>query len=154
MSSTSRLSSNYAAATVDNVTALQPGDAVPQLEKRVSRLQSTLFCASIRFAHQVHFDDAMCRAQGWNGVILPGFLLGNWCIEAVTRMLGPTSVVRSVSFRMAAVAYPESNMKVSGSITDIASGGGVITVTCVLNVVDETDAVVTRATVSATVPLV
>ncbi|WP_189016527.1 hotdog family protein [Paenarthrobacter histidinolovorans] len=118
----------------------------------MNRVQSTLYSAAIRFAHQVHFDDELCKAQGWNGVILPGFLLGNWCLEAVTRTLGPRSVVRSVSFRLTSVAYPDTLHRISGEVVKVEDEGEWTVVTCTVTVKDLSDNVVTKATVAAAVP--
>jgi acyl dehydratase len=127
---------------------------VAGLDKCVSRVQSTLYSAAIRFAHQVHFDDELCRAQGWKGTILPGFLLGNWCLEAVTRMLGPRSVVRSVNFRLTSVAYPDTKLRVSGEVTDVEHGDEWTLVTCAMRVIDPDDTLVTKATVTVGVPTI
>ncbi|QQQ64397.1 hypothetical protein [Paenarthrobacter ureafaciens] len=134
------------------VDDLRVGSAVAPLDRCVSRVQSTLFSAAIRFAHQVHFDDELCRAQGWKGVILPGFLLGNWCLEAVTRMLGPRSVVRSVSFRLTSVAYPETKLRISGEVTKVERDAEWTLVTCAMTVVDPEDTLLTKATVTVGVP--
>lgn len=151
MSSTNRLSSDYAPAAVP-ARELEVGTDVPALERSVSRVQSTVYCASIRFAHQVHFDDDLCRAQGWKGVILPGFLMGNWCLEAVTRMLGPQSVVRAMSFRLTSVAYPDTLMRTSGAVTAVEHEAGCTVVTCAMKVVDPDGTTVTKATVTVAVP--
>ena len=151
MNATSKFVSDYTSQAIA-VSGLQPGDEVPPLDRCVSRVQSTLYSAAIRFAHQVHFDDEMCRAQGWKGVILPGFLLGNWCLEAVTRMLGPRSVVRSVSFRLTSVAYPDVKHHVSGEVSKVEQDGDWTLVTCTMAVKDPEETLVTKATVTAAVP--
>lgn len=151
MNATSKFVSDYTSHAI-TVADLQPGMAVAPLDRCVSRVQSTLYSAAIRFAHQVHFDDEMCRAQGWKGVILPGFLLGNWCLEAVTRMLGPRSVVRSVSFRLTSVAYPDAKLHISGEVTEVERDGEWTLVTCAMAVVDPDETLVTKATVTVAVP--
>lgn len=151
MNATSKFVSDYTSQAI-SVRDLKPGEAVPPLDRCVSRVQSTLYSAAIRFAHQVHFDDEMCRAQGWKGVILPGFLLGNWCLEAVTRMLGPQSVVRSVSFRLTSVAYPDVKHHISGEVTKVERDGDWTLVTCTMTVNDPDETLVTKATVTVAVP--
>lgn len=151
MKATSRFASDYSIQSGPPAD-YQPGAPLDVLERSVSRVQSTLYSAAIRFAHQVHFDDELCKAQGWNGVILPGFLLGNWCLEAVTRTLGPRSVVRSVSFRLTSVAYPDTLHRISGEVVNVESQGEWTVVTCSVTVKDSSDNVVTKATVTAAVP--
>ncbi len=151
MKATSRFASDYSIQT-EPPAGYQPGTPLGVLERSVSRVQSTLYSAAIRFAHQVHFDDELCKAQGWNGVILPGFLLGNWCLEAVTRTLGPRSVVRSVSFRLTSVAYPDTMHRISGEVLKVEGEAEWMVVTCAVSVKDSNDNVVTKATVTAAVP--
>lgn len=151
MNATSKFVSDYTSQPTP-VADIQPGMAVPPLDRCVSRVQSTLYTAAIRFAHQVHFDDEMCRAQGWKGVILPGFLLGNWCMEAVTRMLGPQSVVRSVSFRLTSVAYPDAMHHITGEVSKVEQDGDWTLVTCTMAVNDPDETLVTKATVTVAVP--
>ncbi|GGJ22078.1 hypothetical protein GCM10010052_18970 [Paenarthrobacter histidinolovorans] len=151
MKATSRFASDYSIQS-EVPAEYQPGAPLDVLERSVNRVQSTLYSAAIRFAHQVHFDDELCKAQGWNGVILPGFLLGNWCLEAVTRTLGPRSVVRSVSFRLTSVAYPDTLHRISGEVVKVEDEGEWTVVTCTVTVKDLSDNVVTKATVAAAVP--
>ncbi|BCW83990.1 hypothetical protein NicSoilE8_16630 [Arthrobacter sp. NicSoilE8] len=151
MKATSRFASDYSNQTEPSA-GYQPGTPLGVLERSVSRVQSTLYSAAIRFAHQVHFDDELCKAQGWKGVILPGFLLGNWCLEAVTRTLGPRSVVRSVSFRLTSVAYPDTLHRISGEVVKVEEEGEWMVVTCAVTVKDSSDNVVTKATVAAGIP--
>lgn len=149
MSSMSRSSS-------EQVVAAQPqlsvGDQLPTAAKSADRIQTTVFCAAVRNFHQVHFDDEMCRKQGWKTVLVPGFLMGNWCIELVTATLGPRSVVRTARFKMTAVAYVDRPLRVAGEVTGLETVGDSRIVTCKLRVLDEDDQVVTVATVSASVP--
>lgn len=151
MNATSKFVSEYTSQAI-SVRDLEPGQTVPPLDRCVSRVQSTLYTAAIRFAHQVHFDDEMCRAQGWKGVILPGFLMGNWCLEAVTRMLGARSVVRSVSFRLTSVAYPDVKHHISGEVIKVEQNDDWALVTCTMKVNDPDETLVTKATVTVAVP--
>lgn len=133
-----------------SLASLSVGDRVPAIEKTATRVQITLYCSAIRFAHQVHFDDDLCRKQGWRGVIVPGFLMGNWCLEAVTSALGPSAVVQRTSFRMTSVAYPGEVQSVSGEVTELARSGDEITVTCQMAVTDASGVIVTKGSVTAT----
>lgn len=150
MSSMSRFSSD--SFTVDK-QEIAVGDQLPTMYRSAGRIQTTVFCAAVRNFHQVHFDDAMCRRQGWKSVIVPGFLMGNWCMELVTATLGPYSIVRSVRFKMTAVAFVDCPILVVGEVTAIDNSDDRNLVTCKLRVVDEDDQVVTVATVTAEVPV-
>ncbi|MDV6244867.1 MaoC family dehydratase [Rhodococcus opacus] len=133
-------------------TDLSVGSELPVLTKSAGRIQTTVFCAAIRNFHQVHFDEELCRKQGWTTIIVPGFLMGNWCIESVTKALGGQAVVNSARFKMTAVAYIDRPLRVVGEVTKLENGGDRNIVTCKLRVVDENDQVVTVATVCASTP--
>lgn len=151
MSTTTRLHSDYQPIEI-RLDNLEVGAAVPPLRRSVTRMHSNLWCAAIRFVHQVHFDDEMCRQQGWKGAIVPGFLMGNWCIETVSRMLGPRSVVRAVSFRMTSVAYLDSALDITGEVTSVEQMDGQLVVTCAMQVSDEDGQVVTKGRVTVAAP--
>ncbi|UZG60216.1 hotdog family protein [Rhodococcus opacus] len=131
---------------------LSVGSELPVLTKSAGRIQTTVFCAAIRNFHQVHFDEQMCHKQGWTTIIVPGFLMGNWCIESVTKALGAQSLVQSARFKMTSVAYVDRPLKVVGEVAKLENRGDRTIVTCKLRVVDEYDQVVTVATVVASTP--
>lgn len=152
MSTTTRSRSDYGPAAIE-LSKLETGAMVPPMRRTVTRLHSNLWCAAVRFVHQVHFDDEMCRQQGWKGVIVPGFLMGNWCLEAVCRMLGPRSVARAISFRMTSVAYLDSPLDVTGEVTAVENVDGEVLVTCAMRVTDEDGQVVTKGSVVVAAPM-
>ena len=96
--------SSYCSEPSLSVADARPGKRLARLTKRPTHVDVVLFCAAIRNFHRFHYDQAYTRAHGMEEVIVPGFLMGNWCIEAATRAFGEPVHIRRLRFKNIAVA--------------------------------------------------
>lgn len=112
------MSKYYSDSALDFAT-LEGGEALCALEKQPSNVGVMIFCASIRNFHRLHFDADFAREQAFDGLIVPGFMIGNWCIEAATRSFTADLRVARLQFRNAKVAYTGIRYRVIGSVAQV-----------------------------------
>nr|WP_306265450.1 hypothetical protein [Pararhizobium sp. IMCC3301] len=93
------------------------GDRLETLTKRPNQVDVVRFCSAIRNFHRFHYDQEFTVSKGNHGIIVPGFLLGNWCIETVTRSFWPGAEIAELKFRNTATAPIDEDYEVSGEIT-------------------------------------
>ena len=124
------------------------GTRLPTLTKCPSQVEVVLFCAAIRNFHRLHYDQAFTEEQGFDSVIVPGFLMGNWCLEAATRAFGPEAEVCRIKFKNTAVAPVDVAYTIEGSVTSTGKqDDGRSLVTCGFTVTGPNADVVTLGTV-------
>lgn len=90
------------------------------LKKRPNEVDIVRFCAAIRNFHRFHYDRAFTAEQGIDGIIVPGFLMGNWCIEAVTRAFEPGVEVCRLKFRNTRTTPVAVDYLVAGEVTSVS----------------------------------
>ncbi len=95
------------------------GDRLATLEKRPNEVDVVRFCAAIRNFHRFHYDRSFTAEQGIPGIIVPGFLIGNWCIEAVSRAFRPGTEISSLKFRNSKVAPVGDDYIVLGEVSSV-----------------------------------
>ena len=129
--------------------ALEGGEALCPLEKQPSNVGVMLYCASIRNFHRLHFDADFAREQGFDGLIVPGFMIGNWCAEAATRSFAADLRVARLRFRNAKVAYIGMSYRVIGSVAQVdRRAEGAPRAKCSIEVLTPEQEVVTHAEVT------
>lgn len=139
---------SYSSERALPIDAAGPGDALAPLIKRPTRVDVVLFCAAIRNYHRYHYDQAYTRSQGLDGIIVPGFLMGNWCIEAASRGFDEPVHIRRLRFRNMAAALVGGSYRVEGRVVSIeADEAGSRLVHCRFEVMDDDDRVMTTGAV-------
>lgn len=126
----------------------EPGDRLALLVKQPNEVDVVRFCAAIRNFHRYHYDREFTKGQGIEDIIVPGFLMGNWCLEAVTRSFEPATEITGLKFRNTATAPICEDYEILGEIADVDESGP-RTIRCSLAVKRRTTGdTVTTATVS------
>ena len=129
------------------------GDRLAAVTKSPSRVEVVLFCAAIRNFHRLHYDETYARAQGFSDLIVPGFLMGNWCIEVVTRSFDASWRIGRLKFRNTGLAYIGETFTVDGTVTSVTMGGdGRSVAACEIAVKNEAGQTVTTGSVDAIAP--
>ena len=94
------------------------GDEIPGRNYTPNIVQSMLYNASLWNAHRIHFDyEYATREEGYEGLILPGPLIGDWLHQCVQEWLGDTGRIHSMSY---------SN-RLASIVGETLTSGGVIT---------------------------
>ncbi len=113
--------SSYCSKPALSIDTAGPGDVLAPLTKRPSGVDVVLFCAAIRNFHRFHYDQDYTRAQGMGDLIVPGFMMGNWCIEAASRGFDEPVHVRRLRFKNLAVAPIGGSYLVNGKVVSIGA---------------------------------
>lgn len=137
------MSRYYSDGALNPATA-RAGDPLPPLRKAPNEVDVVRFCAAIRNFHRFHYDQAFMDAKGQGRIIVPGFMLGNWCIEAATRGIAAPASVCGLTFRNTRMAPIGGAFDMVGTLEDVTGED----LQCRVNVVAEDSGhVVTTATV-------
>lgn len=112
---------SYCSEAALSIDTAKPGDALVTLVKHPTSVDVVMFCAAIRNYHRYHYDHAYTRSQGIDGIIVPGFLMGNWCIEAASRGFDTPVHIRRLRFRNTAVAPVGGTYSIEGRVVSIES---------------------------------
>ena len=140
--------SSYYSEPALSLDAAAPGSALPPLTKRPSPVDVVLFAAAIRNYHRLHYDQAYTSEQGIDDVIVPGFMLGNWCVEAASRAFGVPVTIRRLTFKNVAVAYVDRTFVVAGEVQSVDGvDGSHRVVRCRFQIRDDDDRLVTTGEV-------
>lgn len=121
------------------------GDALPSLNKHPSQVDVVRFCAAIRNFHRFHYDQEFTSRHGLADIIVPGFLIGSWCIEIVSRSFGPGVEISKLKFRNTSAAPISDDYVIEGRIETRVNQSSVL---CALEVRQVSSGeIVTTATV-------
>ena len=113
--------------------SVEVGDKLAPLTKRPSEVDVVRFCAAIRNFHRFHYDRDFTAEQGIETLLVPGFLSGNWCIEAASRAFAPGTEIARLEFRNTTMAPIAEDYLIEGEVAAVGSGSPK-TVTCRLEV--------------------
>ncbi len=139
---------SYCSDSALTIDTAKPGDALVRLVKHPTSVDVVMFCAAIRNYHRYHYDHAYARSQEIDGIIVPGFLMGNWCIEAASRAFNAPVHIRRLRFRNTAVAAVGGTYSIEGCVVSIdADEAGGRLVHCRFEVKGDDGRVVTTGTV-------
>ena len=123
----------YFSDTPLNFDEARVGDKLTPLTKYPNEVDVVRFCAAIRNFHRFHYDQDFTAKQGIKQLLIPGFLIGNWCIEATSRAFGPGTEIASLKFRNTSMAPVAEDYLVAGEVTAVSEGAPK-TITCSLEV--------------------
>lgn len=112
--------SKYYSDSAIALASVRVGDRLATLKKHPNEVDVVRFCAAIRNFHRFHYDRAFTANQGIDEIIVPGFLTGNWCIEAVTRAFEPGLEVCRLKFRNTRMAPVAEDYVVIGEVSSVS----------------------------------
>ena len=143
--------SSYSSEHSVALDKVAPGARLAPLIKRPTPVDVVMFCAAIRNFHRFHFDQAFTQAKGIGDLIVPGFLMGNWCIEAASRAFSEPVHIRRLRFKNIAVAPVGGIFTIEGEVASVGEGETAEAVVCCrFDVRDQQNRVVTTGEVEVT----
>lgn len=106
-----------------------PGAELPQLviPLTVTRIVSTAIAT--RDYALVHHNQAVARERGLQDIIVNILTTTGWVGRFVTDWAGPNAMLRKVSIKLGASAYPGDDLVLSGLITEVQDRTVTIAVT-------------------------
>ena len=94
------------------------GDEIPGREYTPNIAQSMLYNASLWNAHRIHFDyEYATREEGYEGLVVPGPLMGDWLHQCILEWLGDSGRIQSMSYSNRLAAYVDETLTSGGVIT-------------------------------------
>ena len=104
------------------MSALEPGQALPDLKVTPDRYLTYRYAGASGDFNPIHIDEEFAQSVGLPGRILHGL----WTMAQVARAVGaagdgPESL-RSLSVQFRGMGFPEQEIAVSATVTDVADG--------------------------------
>ena len=94
------------------------GDEIAGREYTPNIAQSMLYNASLWNAHRIHFDyEYATREEGYEGLVVPGPLMGDWLHQCILEWLGDSGRIQSMSYSNRLAAYVDETLTSGGVIT-------------------------------------
>jgi acyl dehydratase len=111
--------------------AIQVGDEVTPLEFNVTTTRIVAGAIASRDYMPVHHDRDFASAQGSPNIFMNILTTNGLCVRFLTDWAGPEAMVKKLSIRLGAPAYPNDPLVFTGEVTDTstADGEGLVEVT-------------------------
>jgi acyl dehydratase len=104
------------------MSALEPGQALPDLKVTPDRYLTYRYAGASGDFNPIHIDEEFAQSVGLPGRILHGL----WTMAQVARAVGATGdgpeALRSLSVQFRGMGFPEQEIAVSATVTDVADG--------------------------------
>jgi len=123
------------------------GDVLPPLELPITPTVVVSTALATRDFQDVHHDRDRAQAAGSKDIFVNILTSTALCERYITEWAGPDVVIKGVSIRLGAPAYPYDTLSFSGRVTDIADGIATVEVTAA---VEAGNHIVGTVTVAAT----
>jgi len=117
------LTDNAASAT------LVPGVRLTPLIRRPTRITCFLFAVAWWTPHRVHYDLEWAAHEGYGDVMVPGLLLNEYAVTAVTSWTGDPSTLRRLTVRYTAPAVAGDTLTIEPLVTGVSALNGLRNIT-------------------------
>jgi acyl dehydratase len=102
-----------------SASAIRPGDRLPDLVRTPTRVTCFLFAVAWWAPHRVHYDVELAREEGYVDVMVPGLLLNEYVVSAVTSWTGDPTTLRKMTIRNTAPVFAGDTVKVESEVTAV-----------------------------------
>jgi acyl dehydratase len=126
---------------------MKVGEVLPALELPITPTVVVSTALATRDFQDVHHDRDRAQAAGSKDIFVNILTSTALCERYITEWAGPDVVIKGVSIRLGAPAYPYDTLSFSGRVTDIADDIATVEVTAA---VEAGNHIVGTVTVSAT----
>jgi 3-methylfumaryl-CoA hydratase len=111
---------NYLAQVV---RTLQPGSLLPEWHRTPTRITCFLFAVAWWAPHRVHYDIEWARQEGLDDVMVPGLLISEYVVTAITSWSGDPCHLRRLAVRNTGPAFAGENLTVRAQVAEVAPAG-------------------------------
>ncbi|MFL6089954.1 MAG: MaoC family dehydratase [Aeromicrobium sp.] len=108
---------------------MKPGDKLPEWELPITPTFVVSSAISTRDFQDVHHDRDRAQAAGSKDIFVNILTSTALCERYVTAWAGPDVVIKGISIRLGAPAYPYDTLSFTGEVTEVADGVATIEVT-------------------------
>jgi hydroxyacyl-ACP dehydratase HTD2-like protein with hotdog domain len=132
--------------------SLTPGRHLASAVFSPTRVTCFLFAVAWWTPHRVHYDVELARAEGYADVMVPGLLLTEYVVTALTSWTGDPTSLRQMNIRHLAPAFAGDTLTVDTEVVDVALGSdaAVIVADFTMSKASQIQVVGGRATVEVT----
>ena len=103
------------------------GDEIPGRDHIPDVAQSMLYNAALWNAHRIHFDhEYATREEGYEGLVVPGPLIGDWLHQCVQEWLGDSGQIQSMSYSNRLASIVGETLTSGGVISGIDDSGNTL----------------------------
>jgi 3-methylfumaryl-CoA hydratase len=106
----------------DRAGALAPGSTLPVLVRTPSRVTCFLFAVAWWAPHRVHYDVEWARHEGYEDLMVPGLLINEYVVTAVTSWCGDPCNLRRLNIRNTGPAFAGDTITVAAEVAETVSG--------------------------------
>jgi len=125
------------------LTALQVGDAITPLSRRVTQVQINAYAEASGDPNPIHTNEEFARAVGLPGTIAHGMLSLGILAGAVARWAGGSERLTALGARFSRPLLPGDTLTCSGRVIAVEEASGVVSL-AVEAVSDRGDSVLTN----------
>jgi len=109
-------------ATRHGTAAPAVGDAVPQLQRRMTLPSMIAYAGATWDWHRLHYDPAFVAAMELTGPVVDGQVFGALLVEMIQDWLGPSCFVQQLSFTFKNLVFAEETVRCAGTVTELGDG--------------------------------
>jgi acyl dehydratase len=106
--------------------ALTPGDEIPEVSVTPDKYLTVRYAGASGDYNPIHIDEEFAKAVGLPGRILHGLWSMSQVARAQTEAGGGPHALRRLSVQFRGMGMPERELKVTGTVREIADGVAVI----------------------------
>lgn len=121
-------------ASATQLTDVRPGQQVPALRRKPTRVSVFLFGVAYWTPHRIHYDIEAAKAEGFGDVVVTANLLSAYSVEMLTRWTGDPQCVLELEERNHAPALAGESLTVTGQVLDIGETDGQRRARCSLRI--------------------
>lgn len=109
-------------ASTRSAASLQPGDALPAVEKTFTAVDLAMYGAATWDWHRLHYDPGFADAMQLPGPVVDGQVYGAMFAKQALDWLGPKAFVRRLVFRMRSMAFAGDTLRLEGEVIELRDG--------------------------------
>jgi acyl dehydratase len=104
------------------MSELEPGQALPDLKVTPDKYLTVRYAGASGDFNPIHIDEEFAQSVGLPGRILHGLWMMAQVARAVSAAGDGPEALRSLSIQFRGMGFPEQELSVSATVTDVADG--------------------------------
>lgn len=104
------------------VSSFRPGSVLPEVHRTPTRVTCFLFAVAWWAPHRVHYDVEWARQDGFDEVMVPGLLISEYVVFALTSWSGDPCHLRRLTVRNTGPAFAGENLTVRAQVAEVVPG--------------------------------
>jgi hydroxyacyl-ACP dehydratase HTD2-like protein with hotdog domain len=109
---------------------VEEGTDIPPLVKRPSAVALFRYSAVTWNPHRIHYDETWARHEGYPGILVQAHLHGAYLAQMVMGWIGPTGLLRKLSWSNRRLAVPGDTLTCKGKVRRKYADDGLFFVEC------------------------